>query len=113
MRFRGRSKYNNKIVEYDKQVFDSKKERDRYIQLKYLSNDKIITNLRRQVKFKLVDAQYKGGKCVERGVTYIADFVYEQHGKTVVEDVKGVRTQVYIIKRKLMLERYGIEIKEI
>ena len=43
---------------------------------------------------------------------YVADFVYEDNGDTVVEDTKGMRTKEYVIKRKLMLYRYGIRIKE-
>ena len=58
-------------------------------------------NLRRQVKFELLPSQ-KG----ERGVWYIADFVYEENGKTIVEDVKGYRTDTYIIKRKLFKLKY-------
>ena len=45
-------------------------------------------------------------KCIERAVTYIADFTYYEHGKKVVEDVKGMRTKDYIIKRKLLRWRY-------
>ena len=47
-------------------------------------------------------------------MTYIADFVYmDKDGQQVVEDTKGVRTKEYIIKRKLMLHRYGIRIQEV
>lgn len=87
-----------------------------------------ITDLQEQVPFELIPAQYvtiertgrKGQplkpkkKCLERACTYIADFVYTtKEGEKVVEDTKGVRTPDYIIKRKLMLEKYGIKIKEI
>lgn len=54
----------------------------------------------------------KPPKLVERACEYVADFVYIENGKTVVEDAKGVKTPEYRIKRKLMLERYGIKIKE-
>ena len=67
----------------------------------------MIKDLELQVKFELVP---KNGK--ERAVNYKADFVYTENGKKVVEDCKGVRTKEYIIKRKLMLDRYGIEILE-
>ena len=50
---------------------------------------------------------------MERECSYKADFVYGEDGKTVVEDVKGFRTKEYIIKRKLMLERYGIRIRDV
>jgi hypothetical protein len=83
-----------------------------------------ICCLRLQVPFELIPAQYeetgevytkgankgkpKRGKCIEKAVTYIADFVYYNSDATVrtVEDVKGMRTQVYIIKRKLFRWRY-------
>ncbi len=46
-------------------------------------------------------------------ITYLADFVYEKGSQTIVEDVKGLRTDVYKIKRKLMLYFHGIQIKEV
>ena len=50
----------------------------------------------------------------ERKCEYIADFVYtDKDGNTIVEDAKGVRTPEYKIKRKLMLYRHGIKIKEV
>lgn len=57
----------------------------------------------------------KRGKLVQRACFYVADFVYVDNatGETVVEDVKGVRTKDYIIKRKLMLWVHGIRIKEV
>lgn len=54
----------------------------------------------------------KPGKLIERSCKYIADFVYRQDGKTIVEDCKGMRTPEYKIKRKLMLWRYNIKILE-
>ena len=52
-------------------------------------------------------------RCLEKEVSYIADFCYEQAGKPVVEDTKGFRTADYVIKRKLMLHVHGIKIKEV
>ena len=72
-----------------------------------------IQDLCAQVKFTLIPTQKQGGKVVERPVTYIADFVYTENGEQVVEDVKGMRTKEYIIKRKLMLYIHGIRIKEV
>ncbi|MBQ6570642.1 MAG: DUF1064 domain-containing protein [Clostridia bacterium] len=106
-------KYHNKKTVLDGITFDSKKEAERYAELRLLERAGEIRNLRRQVRFQLVPKQYDGKKCVEREVTYIADFVYGQDGKTVVEDTKGVKTKDYIIKRKLMLQKYGIRIKEV
>lgn len=72
-----------------------------------------IQNLQRQVRYELLPSQRIDGKVVERAVYYVADFVYEQDGKKIVEDTKGFRTPDYIIKRKLMLWRHGIRIREV
>jgi len=90
-------KYHNKKTVLDGMTFDSMKESCRYQELKLLLKAGEITDLRRQVTYELLPANGD-----ERGVNYRADFVYQQEGKTVVEDVKGVRTRDYIIKRKLM-----------
>jgi hypothetical protein len=73
-----------------------------------------ITELREQVPFELLPAQYEGGECIERSCSYVADFVYTDvaSGKQVVEDAKGYRDPVYRIKRKLMLRVHGIRILE-
>jgi hypothetical protein len=108
-----KNKYNNKKVTYDGIIFDSTKEARRYQMLKLLLRAGAISDLRLQVPYELIPAQYINGKCVERAVKYIADFVYTENGKEVVEDAKGVRTDTYKIKRKLMLYVHGIKIKEV
>lgn len=108
------SKYNSKKTVVDGQKFDSKKEARRYQELLLLEKAGEIKNLSRQVKFVLIPSQRdENGKVVERECSYKADFTYEEGIKTVVEDVKGYRTKEYIIKRKLMLWRYGIRIREV
>lgn len=74
-----------------------------------------IQYLERQVRFTLIPTQKIDGKVVERPVVYIADFKYwdNRTGEQVVEDVKGMKTKEYIIKRKLMLWRFGIKIYEV
>lgn len=74
----------------------------------------LISNLREQVSYELIPAHHGAdGKVLERACYYIADFVYtDKDGKTVVEDTKGMRTDVYRIKRKLMLHVHGIRISE-
>lgn len=103
----------------------SKKEHYRAQELLLQQRAGLISDLREQVSYELIPAQY--GECgkdfkgrttkvlLERSVRYIADFVYTDvaTGQTVVEDTKGVRTREYIIKRKLMLLFYGIRIREI
>lgn len=97
----------------------SKKEHYRSAQLQMMQRANLIADLREQVPYELIPAQYAvvGGKrkCIERGCSYVADFVYTdcKTGETVVEDTKGVRTKEYIIKRKLMLSVHGIRIKEV
>lgn len=108
------TKYNNKKITVDGQIFDSKKEANRYKELRLLEKAGVIKNLSRQVKFVLIPSQRdENGKVVERECSYKADFKYEEGIKTVVEDVKGFRTKEYIIKRKLMLYQYGIRIREV
>lgn len=122
------SKYNSRKTSYNGELFDSKKEARRYAELVLMERAGVITDLRRQVKFELIPAQYEeyerispktgkrlksGKKCVEQSVVYNADFVYMKDGKQVVEDAKGMRTEKYIIKRKLMLWIHGIKIVEV
>lgn len=122
------AKYHNQKKIYDGQAFDSKKEAKRYQQLKLMEKAGVITNLQRQTKYELIPAQYIDGKCVERSVTYIADFEYDElvplrqrsvmveadakMKRHVVEDCKGYRTDVYKLKKKLMLWLHHIQILE-
>ena len=93
--------------------FDSRFEAQRYQELAFLEKANVITNLRCQVKYELIPSQKKPDGSAERAVNYIADFVYSDGKNVVVEDVKGVKTPEYVIKRKLMLQKYGIAIQEI
>ena len=120
-------KYGNHKCMMDGIVFDSKKELRRYQELTILQKAGQIQNLQRQVKYQLIPSQFdvverfsKNGKrlkdaerLIEKECSYVADFVYEEGGKTVVEDTKGFRTKDYIIKRKLMLYVHGIRIREV
>lgn len=108
-----KSKYRSRKITVDGEVFDSKKEYKRFVELTLLERAGKITNLRRQVKYELLPSQRIDGKVVERPVSYYADFAYDQDGKTIVEDTKGVRTTDYILKRKMLLYFHGIRIKEI
>ena len=99
------SKYNNKKVQVDGYVFDSVLEAKRYRQLVLLERAKIIKNLQLQVPFLLQAGFRKNGKTYQK-IEYIADFVYEENEKTVVEDTKGVKTEVFKIKQKLFEYKY-------
>lgn len=114
------NKYRNYKVSYKGVGFDSKKELNRWRELTLLEKSGAIFDLCRQVKYELLPSQkdIKTGKVIERPVYYIADFVYKKKlpdggVETVVEDTKGFKTDAYIIKRKEMLYRHGIKIKEI
>lgn len=109
----GRSKYRAKKTVVDGITFDSRKEADRYLVLKGMEEDGSIDDLRRQVRYELIPAFDVDGKHY-RPVFYVADFVYvdKETGKEVVEDVKGVRTDVYKLKSKLFARRYSMSIKE-
>lgn len=107
------SKYRNKKVQWNDNTYDSKKEARRHAELLLLQRAGQITNLETQVKFELLPSQRIDGKVVERPVAYVADFKYLENGKVVVEDVKGMKTKDYIIKRKLMLYIHHIQIKEV
>lgn len=118
------SKYHAKKVVTPAGVFDSKREYERFVELAFMEKADKIQNLRRQVEYELIPEARepdtvgpkggrKKGKIIERAVRYRADFVYVENGEEIVEDVKGLRTKEYLLKRKLMLYRYGIRIREV
>lgn len=108
------NKYHAKKVQTIEGVFDSQKEYNRWLQLKAMAKNGIIQDLKRQVRFELIPSQKdEHGKTIELPVHYIADFVYKLDGELVVEDAKGMKTDVYIVKRKLMLYIHNIRVKEV
>ena len=109
------SKYGNRKTILDGIEFDSKREAERYAELKLLERAGEIQNLQRQTPFVLIPKQTIDGKMVERPCVYKADFTYTEHGQDVVEDVKSdaTKTKDYIIKRKLLLWEFGLRIKEV
>lgn len=121
-------KYNNRKVTIDNILFDSCREANRYRELKLLLKAGQIRNLQLQVPFELIPTQRepptlsktgkeRQGKVIEHSVVYKADFVYEERTgdiwHTVVEDSKGMRTKEYVIKRKLLLHKFGIRVREV
>lgn len=122
-----RNKYQSIKTTVNGIMFDSRKEARRYQELLLLQRAGVIRDLKIQVKYVLIPAQYEtyerygkkghklkdGQRLLEKECAYLADFVYEENGKMIVEDTKGVKTKDYIIKRKLMLYFYGIKIKEV
>jgi hypothetical protein len=109
------SKYRSRKTTVDGVTYDSAKEARRGAELRLLERAGAISDLRTQEKFVLIPPQKRNGKVVERPVTYIADFVYTENGQTVVEDVKtpATRTPQYVIKRKLLLWEFGLQVREV
>lgn len=107
MTYHSTNKYHAKKVKTEDGTFDSQKELNRWCQLKLLERAYQITGLERQVKFPIIAKSKFGGEIV-----YIADFVYYEDGKKVIEDVKGYKTAVYKLKKRLVAEQYGIEVRE-
>jgi hypothetical protein len=109
MRWLKESKYHNKRVTVDGITFDSVKEASRYQELRMLERAGEITGLVRQQKIELIPKTK-----LYRACYYVCDFIYfdKLENKTIYEDVKGVRTKEYLLKRKLLYWRHGIEIKE-
>ncbi len=100
-----KTKYHNKTTEQDGIVFASHKEANRWRELKLMQRAGKIRGLERQVKFPLI---VNGVKVC----TYIADFIYQEGTRVIVEDAKGYRTREYNLKRKLMKACHGVEILE-
>ena len=98
-------KYRNKKTQVDMYVFDSAKEAQRYRELKLLERAGEISNLELQPRFLLQESFKKNGKTY-RKIDYVADFKYIEKGKTKVEDVKGLQTDVFKIKHKLFEKKY-------
>lgn len=109
------NKYKNRKTKVDGIEFDSLKEARRYQELKLLVRGGAIKDLELQPVFELIPTQRHEGKTV-RKANYIADFKYTdiQRGIVVVEDVKGFKTDVYKLKKKMFLYKYPqYEFKEI
>jgi hypothetical protein len=107
------NKYNARKTIVDGIKFDSRKESLRYCELKILLDAGIISKLELQPEFILQDTFTKNGKKY-RAIKYRADFQYAEDGKTIIEDVKGMKTPVYKIKKKMFEYAYpDLTIKEI
>ena len=106
------NKYKNKKVEYHGNKFDSKKEGAYYLKLKTMEELGIIRDLKLQVKFELQPSFKFNGKTI-RAINYIADFTYyDENNRYLIVDTKGVKTEIYKIKKKMMQYK-GYEIEEV
>lgn len=109
------SKYKNKKVVVNGITFDSRKESKRYSELKFMERCGLIKNLELQKSYELQPKFRKNNKAYQK-ITYIADFTYYdvEREQIVVEDVKGYKTDVYKLKKKLFEYKYPeLEVKEI
>ncbi|MBR4486086.1 DUF1064 domain-containing protein [bacterium] len=107
------SKYHNKKVEYDGHTFDSQKEKAYYIKLKLMEKADEIFDLELQKEFVLIET-FKLNDKTYRKMSYYADFTYlDKEGKYHIIDVKGIRTKEYLLKKKLLAWKYGLEIEEV
>lgn len=136
-------KKENKVhAEKTEDGYASKKEAKRAAELRLMEQAGQIKNLQEQKRYVLVPAVYEteSGKLVkdwaekpkkelerqygklkilERSLVYVSDFIYEQDGETIVEDVKGYKKsnaavyRIFVAKRKLMLHEYGIRVREV
>lgn len=124
------NKYGNKKVEYDGLVFDSKKEKERYVVLKDAETKGLISNLKTQVKYQLIPAireeyieQLKTKervkeRTIQKAITYTCDFQYIKDEQTIVEDVKASPKaasldKVFMLKEKLFRYVYGFSIRRV
>lgn len=110
-----RKKYGNKKITIDGIEFDSRLEANRYCQLKILERAKEIKDLRRQVEY-IIQPKYRKNNKTVREIKYIADFVYYdiKKDKTIIEDTKGYRNEIYKLKKKIFEYKYtDLEITEI
>ena len=115
MAWRRRGKFNAKRTTVGKLTFASKKESERYVFLKALEKAGKIKELELQPRFPITVVGADG--CSHKICTYVADFRYKvgrgKKASSVVEDVKGVKTSVYRIKKKLVEAVYGIQVTEV
>lgn len=115
------NKYRAKKTEVAGIVFSSKKEANRFMELQLLQKGGCIKDLQRQVSFTLIEAYRTSDGKTERACKYIADFVYNRINpdgsiEQIVEDVKGCKKgcayQLFKIKKKLMWDKFHINVLE-
>ncbi len=109
------NKYHNKKVIIDGFKFDSKLEAQRYTELKLMQKQGLIKDLELQKTYLLIPTFKKNDTTFKRA-SYIADFVYYDNtlNKTIVEDTKGFKTDLYLLKKKLFEYLYkDLSIREI
>jgi len=105
-------KYRNIPTEVDGVKFDSRAEAARWGELKLMERAGLIRDLKRQVAFELAPGvKFEGSLRRQPALRLIVDFQYVEHGKTVLEDVKGLVTDVFRIKRHLLKAQTGMDVR--
>jgi hypothetical protein len=106
------SKYGAKKTVVAGITFDSRAEAARYLDLCALQRAGRISGLTLQVPFVLAQSvRYAAAKRAKPALRYVADFVYCENGRIVVEDVKGVQTDVFRVKQHLMMSVHGVDVR--
>jgi Fe2+ transport system protein B len=103
-----RSKYRNvEVTEPNTgEIFDSKREYKRWCELKLLQKARIISDLKRQTVYELQPKFTDNWGKNWRAITYTADMEYEENGKLILEEVKGVETDLWKVKEKLFRKKF-------
>lgn len=113
-----KNKFNAVKATYRGMTFDSRKELKRYLYLLHLQKSGVISQLRRQVRFRIIPPLYGMRQVchaktivlrpyiIDRAAYYTCDFLYRENGKIIIEDVKSAETaklKDYILRRKLVI----------
>jgi hypothetical protein len=104
----GTGKYHNKKIKTEDGTFDSKYEYEEWCRLKLLERGGVIRNLLRQVPYVLIPTIRTTAGTLKQ-ITYYADFVYEENGIVCMVDTKGYETEVFKIKKRLLINQYVTE----
>lgn len=104
----GTGKYHNKKIKTEDGTFDSKYEYEEWCRLKLLERSGVIRNLMRQVPYILIPTIRTSAGTLKQ-ISYYADFVYEENGTNVIYEVKGFKTNEYLIKKRLLIQQYVID----
>lgn len=110
------SKFRNVPTVLNGIKFSSQLEAERYAELQLLVRSGEARDLRLQVRYELVPAvRFPGARRETTGIDYVADFVYFdcRRNREVIEDAKGMRTRVFLMKRHMLYAKTGIVIEEV
>lgn len=104
----GTGKYHNKKIKTEDGTFDSKYEYEEWCRLKLLERSGAIHNLMRQIPYVLIPTIRTSAGTLKQ-ISYYADFVYEENGIVCMVDTKGYETEIFKIKKRLLINQYVTE----